>query len=210
MADAAEDPPGPLAGLALAEAVRLVPFWTLTLATFIGLLASNVLFAHQVAYMIDRGVDPSLAANLAGLVGLASLPGRLLFNVLSDRLPAQQILVLGQVVLGIGVMLLSLATSLPLIVAYVLVYGAAYGAGAPLIASVRAEHFGRRAFAAIGAAQGIPALAGAAIGPIAAGSIHDRAGSYVPAFAIVAGLYFVSAAAVLATPRPALLGWRWH
>ena len=47
------------------------------------------LFAHQVAYMIDRGIEPSLAAGLAGLVGLASLPGRLFFNLLSDRLPAQ-------------------------------------------------------------------------------------------------------------------------
>ena len=195
-------------GVGLADAVRGVPFWTLLLATFIGLLASNLLFAHQVAYMIDRGIDPSVAANLAGLVGLASLPGRLLFNVLSDRLPAQHILAIGQAVLGVGVMLLALATSLPLVVAYVLVYGAAYGAGAPLIASVRAEHFGRRAFAAIGAAQGIPALAGAAIGPIAAGSVHDRFGSYVPAFAIVAALYFVSAAAVLATPRPALVNSR--
>ena len=204
----AEAPPGPLAGIPLAEAVRVLPFWTLTLATFIGLLASNLLFAHQVAYMIDRGIDPSVAANLAGLVGLASLPGRLLFNVLSDRLPAQRILAIGQAVLGVGVLLLALATSLPLVVAYVVVYGAAYGAGAPLIASVRAEHFGRRAFAAIGAAQGIPALAGAAIGPIAAGSVYDRLGSYVPAFAVVAALYFVSAAAVLATPRPALVDWR--
>jgi MFS family permease len=203
-ADLAAQAPPPLHGLVLREAVRGIPFWTLTLASFIGLLASNLLFAHQVAHMIDVGVDPSLAANLAGLVGLASLPGRLLFNVLSDRLPAQQILAAGQAVLGIGVILLALATSLPLVVAYVVVYGAAYGAGAPLIASVRAEHFGRRAYAAIGAAQGVPALAGAAIGPVAAGWIYDRVGSYVPAFVIVAALYFVSAAAVLATPRPRL------
>ncbi|HKW77577.1 MAG TPA: MFS transporter, partial [Candidatus Limnocylindria bacterium] len=166
------------------------------------LLGSNLIFAHQVAYMIGRGVDASTAANVAGLVGLASLPGRLTFNVLSDRLRVQTLFALGQAVLAVGVIVLALADSVPLLVLYVLVYGGSYGAGAPLIASVRAEHFGRRAFAAIGAAQGVPALAGAAVGPIAAGWIYDRFGTYEPAFILVAVLYLVSAAAMILTRSP--------
>jgi MFS family permease len=204
--DGAREPeyvaPGPLTGMDLTAAIRGIPFWTLTLSSFIGLLASNVIFAHQVAHMIDRGVDPGVAANLAGLVGLASLPGRLLFNVLSDRFRAQTILAIGQSVLALGVVVLAFATTLPQLLAFVVIYGGAYGAGAPLLASVRAEHFGRRAFAAIGAAQGVPALIGAALGPIAAGWIYDRAGTYEPAFAIVAVLYLVSAAAMFLTPAP--------
>ena len=36
--------------------------------------------------MISRGTDAVLAATLSGMLGLASLPGRYVFNVLSSRI----------------------------------------------------------------------------------------------------------------------------
>jgi MFS family permease len=193
----------PEMGVELRPAVRRPAFWTLTLCAFVGLGGSNVLFAHQVAYMIGSAQPPGVAASLAGAVGLASLPGRLLFNLLSDRLPAQHLLATSQCVLAVGVGTLASGGSLAVLIAYVLIFGAAFGASAPLMASVRAEHFGRRAFARIGAVQGVPALGGAALGPLAAGWIYDRADSYVPALLAIAVLYVVSAVAMFLTPRPA-------
>ncbi len=190
-------------GVELRPAARHPAFWTLTLAALAGLGGSNVLFAHQVAYMIGRGQPPEVAASLAGAVGLASLPGRLFLNLLSDRLPAQRLLAASQCMLALGVGALALGGSLAGLLAYVVIFGAVFGATSPLTASVRAEHFGRRAFASIGAVQGIPALGGAALGPLAAGWTHDRAGSYVPALLAVAALYVVSAAAMFLTPLPA-------
>ncbi len=98
--------------------------------------------------------------------------------------------------------LLALARSTGWLIAYIVVYGAAFGAAAALTASVRAEHFGRRGFGAISAVQGVPGLAGAALGPIVAGWIYDRSGSYQLAFAVVAALYVVSAGAMFVTPKP--------
>ena len=192
----------PEMGIQLRPAVRRLAFWTLTLTAFVGLGGSSVLFAHQVAYMIGKGQSPELAATLAGAVGLASLPGRLVFNLLSDRLPAQLLLGAIQCVLALGVGVLALGVSLAGLLAYAAIFGAAFGASSPLIASVRAEHFGRRSFASIGAVQGIPALVGAALGPLAAGWIYDRLGSYAPTLLVVAAFYMVSAAAMFLTPRP--------
>jgi MFS family permease len=191
----------PEMGVGLRTAVGLPAFWTLTVAAFVGLGGSNILFAHQVAYMIGTGQPPAVAASLAGAVGLASLPGRLVLNLLSDRLPAQVLLAATQCVLALGVGALALGSLVGLI-AYVVIFGAGFGSSAPLIALVRAEHFGRRAFARIGAVQGIAALGGAALGPLVAGWTYDRTGSYLPALLAVAALYVVSAATMFFTPRP--------
>lgn len=194
----------PALGISVREALHHLPFWTITLAYSVGLLGSHVLFAHQIAYMIDQGQSPTVAASLAGLLGVASLPGRVIFNLLSNRYPSQVLLAICQSVLALGVVVLAMASSVRWLFAYVVLYGAAFGAGAALAASVRAEHFGRRAFGAISAVQGIPGLAGAALGPLAAGWIYDRSSSYHLAFFIVAVLYLISAATIVATPKPVL------
>ena len=194
----------PLAGIGAREAVGRLPFWTLTLTNLAVQIGSNVLFAHQVAYMIGRGQSPAAAATLAGMVGLASLPGRYVFNVLSDRFPSQVLLAVSQAVLALGVVLLMLADSTGWLIAYLLVYGCAFGAPGGLTASARAEHFGRRAFGTIAALQGYPSLVGAAFGPLLAGWVYDRSGSYRLTFIVVAFLYALSAAAMVATPKPKL------
>lgn len=197
-----EQPLAAATDLSLREAIRHLPFWTIALAYCVGLLGSNVLFAHQVAHMIGRGQSPPTAAALAGLMGAASLPGRVIFNLLSDRYRSIVLLAICQSILALGVVVLTVASSIGGLLTYVVIYGAAFGAGASLAASVRAEYFGRRAFGTIGAAQGIPALVGAALGPLAAGAIYDRSQSYYLSFAIVAGLYVMSAMTLLLTPKP--------
>jgi MFS family permease len=151
--------------------------------------------------MIGRGQEPSLAAMLAGLTGVASLPGRILFNVVSDRFSPQLLLALSQAVLGLGMAMLMLSSSTVGIIAAVLVYGSVFGSTLALVASVRAEHFGRRAYGTISAVQGIPALGGAALGPLLAGWIYDHLGGYEVAFAAVVALYLASTVAMLLTPR---------
>jgi MFS family permease len=191
----------PRSGVTLRQAMRRSAFWTLMLANGLSLIGSNVLFVHQIAYMIGRGESPAAAATLAGLIGVASLPGRYVFNTMSDRFHSQSLLAICQATLALGVVVLARADSTGWLIAYIIIYGAAFGAAGPLFASVRAEHFGRRAYATISAVQGLPAL-GAALGPVAAGWLYDRTHSYQFAFAIVAALYVVSAVAMVMTPKP--------
>jgi MFS family permease len=205
---AAEAATTPLTGVGIRQAMRRVPLWTLTLTNFVALFGSNALFAHQVAYMIDRGQDPAVAATLAGLVGIVSLPGRYIFNVMSDRFPSQLLLGISQAVLALGVALLALAINTGWLIAYLVVYGSAFGTAGALTASVRAEHFGRRAFGAISAVQGYPGLGGAALGPVLAGWIYDHSGSYQVILAVVASLYLMSAAAMFLTPKPEPTNWK--
>lgn len=192
-------PPG---GAAFREATASLPFWTLTLSSALGLVAHSVLLAHQVAYLIGRGFDPVLAASAAGFVGAASLPGRFIINRVSERVSPQWLLAGCCLAQALGVGLLALADSAVTVWAYVVVYGAAFGATSPLRASTMADQFGRRAFGAITAAAGAPVAVVGAVGPIAAGAFYDRLGSYEPALALTVLAFLLSAAAILVTPRP--------
>ncbi len=197
-------------GALLGEALRRPAFWTLTLSGTLSLAAASAINAHQVPYMIGRGQDPVLAATMAGLVGVASLPGRFALNTLSDRLGPQRLLAPCLAVQAAGVIILVMAGSVPLLATYVAVYGFAFGALNPLRASVMADHFGRRAFGSITAMQGMATWLGAGLGPLGAGWLYDRSGNYVLALWLATAALAVSALAVALTPRagPASLSLR--
>ncbi len=190
----------PTSGVPLRAALRSAAFWLLTAALALGAFASTVVLLEHVAYLIARGYAPALAAALVGGIGLAYLPGRWLVALAHGRLPLalQFALVFGLEAGGVAVLLA--ARSVGLVVAYVVVFGAAYGATAPLRGAIVAERFGRRAYGAIIAAQGVPVGIAAALGPLAAGRLIDAVG-YGPAFASCVAALLVAAGIVLIPVR---------
>jgi MFS family permease len=191
-----------IAGVSLQTALRTRAFWLLTGAYSLLSLASNVVFVHQIAYLIERGVSGTLAASVAGLVGLSSLPGRYVLNWLSDRIRPQLLLSLCLIAQALGVLLLLQGQAFGWLIAYILVYGIAFGAISPLRAGVMAEHFGRRAYGAITAVQGLPVALCAGFGPLIAGWLYDLLGHYEPAFWLSIGALLLAALGVVGTPRP--------
>ncbi|HEY8283117.1 MAG TPA: MFS transporter [Chloroflexota bacterium] len=102
-----------------------------------------------------------------------------------------------------GVLLLH-GTSLGWLVTYIIVYGGAFGAISPLRAAVMADHFGRRAYGAITAIQGVPVALAAGAGPLLAGVLYDHLGGYTVPFWLCAGAFLLAGLAVALTPRPAM------
>lgn len=193
----------PLPGATMPEALGSPVFWMLTTSLALVMLGSTIVFVHQVAFMIARGTDAVLAATLSGLLGLASLPGRYVFNILSSRISPQKLLTLSVVAQAAGIVVLVLAgTSLAWLLLYVLIYGSAYGAFSPLRASVMADHFGRRAYGAITAVQGIPVALCAGLGPLAAGWLYDMLHHYELAFWLCAAAFLLAAIGMALVPQP--------
>ena len=186
----------------LSEALRRPVFWVLTASLSLVMLGSMVVFVHQVAFLIGRGYNAVLAATLSGMLGLVSLPGRYVLNVLSSRISAQKLLTLSVVAQAVGIVVLVLASSLSWLILYVVVYGTAYGAFSPLRASVMADHFGRRAYGSITAVQGIPVAVCAGLGPLAAGWLYDMLHHYEVAFWLCAGAFLLAAIGLAMTPQP--------
>jgi MFS family permease len=197
----------PLPGAPLAEALGSPVFWMLTASLALVMLGSTVVFVHQVAFLISRGTDAVLAATLSGMLGLASLPGRYVFNVLSSRISPQKLLTLSVVAQAAGiVVLVGASSSLAWLILYVLIYGSASGAFSPLRASVMADHFGRRAYGTITSVQGIPVALCAGLGPLAAGWLYDVLHHYELAFWLCAGAFLLAATGLALAPRPR----EWH
>ena len=194
--------PTSIPGYRLGQAMRRPAFWTQMTAGALSSAAYSVLLAHVVAYLIGRGYDPVLAAGVLGLAGLASLPGRFIFNVVSDRFGPQRLLGLCLLFQGLSVFLLMAAGPFPFLVAFIVVYGSAFGAISPLRASVLADHFGRVAFGAITSAQGVSSGIFAGIGPFLAGFLYDLYGDYRLAFSLTAAAFLGASLAIFLTPRP--------
>jgi MFS family permease len=188
-------------GHRLRHAVRRHPFWTLMLATALSSAAYGVVIAHVVAYLIGIGYNPVLAAAILGLTGLVSLPGRFVFNFVSDRVGPQPLLALCLGLQAVSIVVLLAAASGVSVAAFVLIYGSAFGAISPLRASVLADHFGRLAYGAITAVQGLPSGVLAAVAPFIAGLLFDRFGDYVLTWFLTAGAFALGAIAVWLTPR---------
>ena len=192
----------PLPGATLSEALGSTAFWMLTAALALEMLGSTVVFVHQVAFMISRGTDAVLAATFSGMLGLASLPGRYVFNMLSTQISSQKLLMLSVVAQAIGIIVFVLSSSSGWLILYVVIYGCAYGAFSPLRASMMADHFGRRAYGAITAVQGIPLAVCAGLGPLAAGWLYDVLHHYEVAFWLCAGAFLLAAIGIAVAPRP--------
>jgi MFS family permease len=194
--------PGRLPGMTLHEAFHLPAFWLLTIALSLTMLGSTIVQVYQIPALITRGYDPVVAASVAGGLGLASLPGRVVFNLLSERISPHLLLCGSIVTQATGMLLLILAPSLGWLIVYVLLYGAAYGAISPLRAAVMVEHMGRRAYGSILAWQGIAVALSSGMGLVVAGWLYDTLHTYTMAFWLCLGVFLLATISITLTPPP--------
>ena len=185
----------------MSQAMRTRAFWVLFAlfaATWIPIFAPLV---HLVPLARGLGINPLVASTLVSALGMAAIVGRLVMGAASDRFgrrPAIGICLVLQVAAFLG---FAAAGTLPGLYAASITFGYSYGAISSLFPAVVADFFGReRAGSLVGL---LFAMSGsmAALGPLGAGFIYDRTGSYGPAWIASAGLNLV-ALGLLARARP--------
>lgn len=179
----------------LSMALRSWKFWGLGLCLFTSNAAITLLMIHQVAYLVDHGVSPLLAATVAGLVGLVSTPGKMGWGWLMDRIPRETVYTLSSsAFLGsLGLLVLAgLAPASPLPYLFAVFLGIGYAVTAPLAPAVAGELFRGPGFPTIFGAVHVSLGIGTATGAWLGGVIFDVTGSYVAALWTAVGLTVVS------------------
>ena len=178
-ADAASEPPAPLAGLSMREAVRSLPLLRIGLATLIAFMISNSLVIHKVPILTEAGVTRETAALLASLSGAAALLGKLVTGWLMERFDAGWVGGLTNAVTAAAMLLLLEPFRTPaLIVASMVVVGYAGGTKLQICAYLTSIYGGARNFGKIfGVMTSIIAAAGG-LGPLLGGVIYDLSGGY--------------------------------
>jgi sugar phosphate permease len=194
-------------GWTLAWALRHREFWLVSL-TFVFLNSPvQLILTHQVAYLVEAGKPKAFAAGIVGLVGLLSVPGKILWGYLSDRWWIEATYVGGIAFLVAGVLtLLSIGphTGAWALYCYAALMGIGYAVSPAMTPVLGARFFAGRHFGAIFGALNLLHHVGGALGVWLAGVVHDLTGTYTVAFLLSMASSLLSLACVwLAAPRRA-------
>lgn len=180
-----------------------VTFLKLAFAVLVAFTASAAFVIHLAPALSDKGLSPMTAATVAGVAGLAAIPGKIALGAVFDRV--------GTVVISGGLMLffaltctlLALPTpSLALALVASVMLGISAGGLVALLACMTPRLFAPSMFGSVYAVLLSLTAMGGALGPLLVSLVHDISGSYAAAFwtgavaAIVSGILFISATAV--------------
>jgi MFS family permease len=139
---------------------------------------------HSVAYLIERGFNPLVAASAFGFAGMLSAFGIIGVGWLSDRFGRRQTATLSYLSTIIGIVALSLVTLFPsllLVYAFVFFFGLMQGARGPIIVAMVAQLFR----GGVGAVYGTLSVAqgfGAGLGSWGSGLLYELTGGYIASF----------------------------
>ncbi len=193
-------------GLTRREAMRSYKFWALGGALMLITLCLIGMIPNFVPFMVDAGITPIRAAEIAGVLGIAVICGRLLAGFLVDRIwaPAVALLFFAMPVAAL-LMLANLATTESVALLAAVLMGLAAGAELDLLAYLTSRYFGVRHYGAV--FGGIYAFFTVASGlaPLTYARSFDLLGSYQPVLVVAAGGLVVAIGLLLSMgryPRP--------
>ncbi len=168
-------------GWTVATAVRSRSFHYCVLAFFTGGCLSQLLILHQFAFMVDHGVAKTLGSIVVGIIGVASIPGKIVWGALSDRIGRELTYTFGLTCTLLSVVVLSFVGSVPglfLPVLFAILLGVGYSANAPIIPSVTRDLFAGPRFPSIFGTLSMFAAMGGATGSWLGGYLFDISGNY--------------------------------
>jgi MFS family permease len=174
----------------VSSAARTSAFWGLFAIYLFTSLAASSVIPHSVAYLIEQGFDPLVAAGAFGLTGALSVVGMLAIGSISDRCGRRPTATVSYLSTILGIVCLSLVAqwpSLVLVYAFVLFFGLMQGVRGPIIVAMVAVLFPG---GGVGAIYGTLSLAmglGAALGAWGSGLLFGWTGSYLASFLLAAG-----------------------
>jgi len=197
----------PLTGITLHEAVRLRRFWILALSLLFVSTGIAGVISNLVPLLLDRGLEASVAARYAGLIGIAVILGRLITGYLIDKVWAPLIAFIFLSAPAVACLLLAAPEPVELWIGVAaFLVGFAAGAELDLIAYLVSRYFGLRFYGAIYGAQFAFFALGAGLGPPMFGFVYDFASSYTPILLVSAGLFAAGGAILLLMGRYPELG----
>ena len=188
------------AGLSCPQAARTHSFWLILVSFMLVGIGITSILAHLVPMLIDRGVTPAGAALCMSSLALGLIAGRVLAGYLMDYFFAPYVAACFLLGLLAGIVILATGTAGGLVFVAAVCVGMATGSEISEIAYICSRYFGPRAFGLIYGLMFAAFQLGSMIGAPLMGLYYDRAGNYIGALWVVAGIV------VIGTILIALLG----
>jgi len=177
-------------------------FYLLAIGSMCSIGAVGGANQHLKLFMtLDLRFTDGQAANVASLVLISSLIGRLLMGWLADHLPKKYVMMIIYLLVAGGISLLFFAKTPGVIYLFAIVFGIGLGGDYMIIPLMAAELFGVKI---MGRLMGIVLTADGvaeALAPLLVARLRDKTSSYVIGFTVLVGLALIGSVAVALLPR---------
>ncbi len=171
------------------------PFWGLVWVFFFTAMGMFTIMVQTVAYLVEQGFSPIVAATAFGFASMLSVVGVVGTGAIADRIGPRRIVSLTFVGSIAGVSILLLMTWFPLqglLAAFVFTFGTCQGARGPIVSSISTRLFAGSHVAGIYGLIYASNAVGAGLGSLMAGLLHDLTGSYRPSFVFSVCALFIA------------------
>ena len=189
------------------EAMRTSAFWLIVISVTMIFFILTMLAAHQVTFLLGMGVSAGMAGFALGLIPGTSAFANILMGFVTFKFSLKKLSVLSTALMLAGMIILMFTKSLPMALAYSLIFACGYGASVVAGMSLTSSYFGRKDYPKIMGFMMIFSIFGNVGAPVA-GAIFDATKSYSMAFSLAvaaAAIGFVCMVLVKPPVHPSLI-----
>ncbi|MBZ5696042.1 MAG: MFS transporter [Acidobacteriia bacterium] len=186
----------------LGEALRTRAVWLL-IASYLGFFMGFFIYiAHGVSHLEGLGYAPGAAAKSISIVMISSLIGQFAVAALGDRVEPRFLSAVAVCLYGAGTLLAIRAVEPVAMYSYAILMGTGFAAAFTCLQTTLSNYYGTKIYPALlGVTTPFGTILGA-IGPVTAGYVYDRYGTYSYVFSGVAAICFASAVLYLFAKPP--------
>ena len=160
------------------EALATPAFWLLSLFTFLVFPVQAGISLHQAPFLIERGLDPTVAATAVSTFALLSAVAGFAYGFWPRRVPLRFALALVGLTLAVSCVLMRSVEAAPLAFGAAALFGLGIGGLLTMLPIAWADYFGRTSYGAIRGVALTVQVVGQALGPVLSGALRDWTGSY--------------------------------
>jgi sugar phosphate permease len=185
------------------EAMHTPAFWFISFGHGSALLIVSAVTVHAASYLKeDLGYSLGAASLVITLMTITQVAGMLVGAAIGDKFDKRIIAFACMGMHALALMLVAYAQAVPMVIAFAVLHGAAWGIRGPLMQAIRAEYFGRANFGMILGVSSLIFTIGNFVGPLVAGILADSTGGYREGFTVLTVLSGAGSLFFLLSKKP--------
>jgi len=197
-----------LTGFTVREAIKTSSFWYLGIGHALSLLTVGAVSLHLVPHVVDSvGLSVTIASTAVAVMTVFFVTGQVVGGFLGDKYSKRWLAAIGTLMHAVALLILAYSTNIIMVYIFSILHGSAWGLRGPIMATIRADYFGRAYFPSIMGFSSLIIMLGMTVGPLFAGYMADVFGDYKLGFIIISALaalgsiFFVLAKPPIMTER---------
>lgn len=183
--------------------LRSRAFWLMSIGHSNALAIVSAVGVHYVIFAQEAiGLSVTTGATLLMVMTLCSMLGQGAGGVLGDKLDKRWVAGSGMLLHTGAMVVLTLSPTHAGAIAAAVMHGLGWGIRGPLMSALRADYFGREAFATVMGFSSLIVTVGSVLGPLIMGLLADSAWGYHAGFIMLSAVGLTGAAAFFALETP--------